>query len=636
LPTGRRAKFSAARDCALSTEHFDQHDNCKVTGGNQPCILAGVNMNKSASRKSTINLKGDGIYLVGVSGEETKIAEPITVTAFGTSDPGSDKEQAFTEVRFKDRAGTWKRKIIPSSMLSAQRRDFIRLLADSGYSWPALESLWSLIVGALSSATPKKHISIVFVPGWHKRTGKAFVLPHKTYADEKADRKAFRLRPASTVLLGQFRVRGELADWQKKIGKKCWLSSRARVAISAAFAAPNLRPLNIDSFGLNFSGETSSGKGLLTRLPASVVGLNESGGPATWDCSPTGVEQRALGHRDCLLPLDDLSHADGSADQIRQMTKLVTFRLAGNRSKTRAGQYIHANQLINEDWRVITISTSEDEFWKHQTGAIRGEEVRMINIRACASDMKDIFDGSDASKVVGCTLNERIAFVEQQGGLCLELQGTPFDHYLKRRLRDNAAERTLKGYMTEFCHAAPLQEGARALGRIRRCFAVMYASAALAIDYQILPWKKKPTLRDIKACFDDAIDQLTTATSSVKVAAKEEEEALIHEFRTRVSNAKFIGRAGATARQLRSAAGMRQRNKHGNVEYLLFAHVMNEWFPDVTTRQRLAAALAVRGLLKAGRRKDTRTVQTKLAALNRKVCCYKIRRDKILEHGNAS
>lgn len=37
-------------------------------------------------------------------------------------------------------------------------------------------------------------------------------------------------------------------------------------------------------------------------------------------------------------------------------------------------------------------------FWKPQAAGIRGEEVRMINIRACVSEMDDIFDGEGDDK----------------------------------------------------------------------------------------------------------------------------------------------------------------------------------------------------------------------------------------------
>ena len=110
---------------------------------------------------------------------------------------------------------------------------------------------------------------------------------------------------------------------------------------------------------------------------------------------------------------DDMSHLPQP-----ELAKLVTFRLASNRPKTKAGQYILANNLVDLDWRVITLSTSEEPIWqpmiKPGRRRVRGEEVRMINVRACVSDKGDIFDGPNADERVGSTLEERLDFVERE------------------------------------------------------------------------------------------------------------------------------------------------------------------------------------------------------------------------------
>ena len=134
-----------------------------------------------------------------------------------------------------------------------------------------------------------------------------------------------------------------------------------------------------------------------------------------------------------------------------ELAKLVTFRLAGNRPKTKAGQYVSANNLVDLDWHVIALSTSENPIWQQMTkpgrGRVRGEEVRMINVRACVSDQGDIFDGPDADEQVGSTLEERLDFVEKQEKFTQVYQGEAFRTYLAKRFADKRAEATLKSYM---------------------------------------------------------------------------------------------------------------------------------------------------------------------------------------------
>lgn len=55
--------------------------------------------------------------------------------------------------------------------------------------------------------------------------------------------------------------------------------------------------------------------------------------------------------------------------------------------------------------------------------------------------------------------------------------------------------------------------------RVRSNFAVLYAAAALAIDYEILPWKKTPTFRAIEKCMRLALATLATGTKEPAATA---------------------------------------------------------------------------------------------------------------------
>jgi uncharacterized protein (DUF927 family) len=202
--------------------------------------------------------------------------------------------------------------------------------------------------------------------------------------------------------------------------------------MATTFAAPNLRRLGLNSFGFNFSGTTSGGKTLLLRMAASGAGLISGKGLATWDGTPTGFEQRAMGHRDNIMPLDDISHLEGDTQKI---SKLVTFRLAGNQTKERAGQYVVAQNIVEEDFRVIPLSTSEDPLWeqldRYGPRRIRGEEVRMIDVPACVSDMQDIFDGEHAHASVGENVEQRCRFVEGQERLTRKYRARASAHILR-------------------------------------------------------------------------------------------------------------------------------------------------------------------------------------------------------------
>jgi hypothetical protein len=328
--------------------------------------------------------------------------------------------------------------------------------------------------------------------------------------------------------------------------------------------------------------------------------------------------------------MDDIGHLEGDETKL---IKYVTFHIAGGRPKARAGQYVRANNLSEIGFRAIALSTSEDPPWQAVTSSgrrrIRGEEVRLINIRACVSERGDIFDGNKADAEIGSTVEERIRFVEKQEAFTLEYQGEPFRAYLTERFKDVYAKTTLKRYYDEFLSRIPSGES-RAFGRIRKCFAITYASAAQAIHYGILPWHKEATLKDIAKCMSDAIDQLSASFPSAS-AVPETDDALVADFKERIKTAKWVRPKTASVEELKGADGIIRSYKRGKIQYLLYGDRLAKWFPETSRRKRLTAALELRRMLMPGRRSDTRTIQVSVAALDRRIPCYRILRKRLTD-----
>jgi hypothetical protein len=584
-----------------------------------------------------VQLRKNGIYFVESEGKWSRVGPPILVTAFATSNPNTPREGAFTEIKFEDRRGKWKTEIISAALLTAQSEQLIKLLSERGYLWPPNKSMRGRIIAALSMVRPRRDIRVTSVPGW---CGKSFVLPDESYRPSGPDRRNLLIARHPTVRVGEYRRKGTLGEWKRHIGRKCVHSTRARLAVATNIAAPNLRVLGLDSFGFNFSGMTSGGKTLLLRMAASAAGLNSNAGPATWDGTPAAFEQRAMGHRDGMMLLDDISHLEGDPKSI---AKLVTFRLAGNRAKEKAGQYVAAHNLVEEDWRVIALSTSEDPLWDHldKNGPhrVRGEEARMINVPACVSDMQDCFDGKHALAKVGKTVEQRRRFVEAQERLTKKYQGEPLRAYLEKRVSDKSARATLKRYMKEFTDNAPLPLQLRWLGRIQRLFAVVYASAAQAIDYCVLPWGKRSTLRAIRACMVDAMQQLianSRGNAESDRGAVQSDQSILAEFKQRLDEAKFVRlprdrrKKKVLVTRLETADGIIRPTKPGKCECLLFARAMKVWYPEPSVLKRLVRLLRSHQILKEGRRTDTNTRQVLIAELGAKIPCYGLMRKRLM------
>jgi hypothetical protein len=256
--------------------------------------------------------------------------------------------------------------------------------------------------------------------------------------------------------------------------------------------------------------------------------------------------------------------------------------------------------------------------------------------------MKDVFDGPQASDVVGDSVEQRRFFVEKLEGYAQKDQGEAFRAYLAKRAADTGASATLQGYMADYMSKAPLPDQQRWLGRIQRCFAIVYAGAAQAIDYGILPWNKNVTLSAIKACMDDAMEQLIAAAADGSDADRlQSDDSLFAEFKRRVDDAEFV-RLGRKRRKnsimagrLKRAAGITRPTEAGKVEHLLFGRAFDAWFPDVTVRRRLTGLLRSRAIFKQGRRSDTTTRQVLVAEIGRKVPCYAMSRKRLRSYAPA-
>ena len=74
-------------------------------------------------------------------------------------------------------------------------------------------------------------------------------------------------------------------------------------------------------------------------------------------------------------------------------------------------------------------------------------------------------------------------------------------------MKDKNWEATVRRYKAQFESEVKAPDES-AIYRIRSNFAVIWAAAALAIDYKILPWKKRGTLRAIEKCFQRCIAAL--------------------------------------------------------------------------------------------------------------------------------
>jgi hypothetical protein len=456
-----------------------------------------------------IKLTDAGVFRVTAHGKR-QIAAPIRFKAIGHR--VADKTD-IAEISFVTRKGEIVSKYFEmSATLPRNRHKIIDVLADGGYRWPTQRTLPDRIIEDVLADEPDQSFTMVGAPGWYddriltslRQYGKGgrLVLDHDSGAN------------IAEITLGQ----GSLVDWQRTVANIAKQSSRLRLMMGAAFAAPLLRPLGMESFALNLFGTTSTGKtsgGLYAA--GSVAGLFGENGLPGWADSIPALEQLAVGHRDCILPLDDAGDGDGGPLPVHEKARLLAFTFGRGRGRNLDKSYEKKAKRTIKEFRVIVLSTSESALKAIAENAAQprlgGEEARFTDVPAMEPDSVGIFDhlhlsaGDNPTKVGQRLVNE----LRREA---IKNQGFAMDAFQKRLSRDPvAAIKKAEEHMAQFEKNVSSTLTTGADHRIAANFAAIYAGTALAIEYDILPWKKKPTLAAIAKCMAAAFATIRNPSS---------------------------------------------------------------------------------------------------------------------------
>lgn len=479
-----------------------------------------------------IKLTKNGVFLI-TDGGEKKIAERIRFHAVGRRHDGT----RIAEFRFLDHDGEiGTERFDLSATIARNQRHIVDGLANKGYVWPADAPTPYDILKAVIARYPDKRFKLVGAPGWHDD---AMVTPLRQYGG----RDRIVIDPTTGAHLPTFvKGPGSLKDWQTTVGQIAKNSSRLRLSIAVAFAAPLLRLLKMDSFALNLFGTTSQGKSSCLVIGASVAGMiNEEGGLPRWADSDVAIEQIAIGHRDNLLPLDET--ADGSGSKVGLHTKAhdFAFLFSRNRAKTLDKTYQKKINLEVRDFRVIALSSSEHALKAIAQNAgqprLGGEEVRFIDVPAVEPEAIGIFDALQIPHGRESTEYAQ-KLIDKLRWDAATNQGFPLDAFLKRLvLNPKLATKRATKHMATFEASFPDMLNTGAEKRICASFCAIYAGAALAIEYKVVPWTRESTRLAITKCMKAAFATLAEPTNQMAGAPTNN---VVELLRTKLSGLNLV------------------------------------------------------------------------------------------------
>jgi uncharacterized protein (DUF927 family) len=447
------------------------------------------------------------------------VCPPFEVTA-----KGSDPEAAGWGLLLSlhDPDGRPHYVTVPYRTLRGDGAAALELLMDRGFV--PRKGCDSFLVEFLREVETDKRAKWVSRNGWQGRdpATAVYVTAAHTYG---AQRGELWLLQSDGPRLDPFKTRGTPEEWAQNVGALCVGNSRLIFAASAAFAAPLLFPLGMESGGFSYVGKSSGGKTTALKVGASVCGAPDYADRLR--ATDNGLESIFLAKSDAPAYLDELGQLGP------QIAGEAVYMAANGSQKARANR--NGGARACEAWRTVFLLSSEVSLAAHMGEAGRspkaGQQARLADIPSDAGrglgifeDLHDYASGHE--------------FAQALTRAAANYYGTPFAAFLSRLMRERGESLWLKlredirRFEREYLKDD--QAGGQA-HRVATRFGLVAAAGELAILWLDLPWKK--------GAASEAAGKLFAAWIDARGGAGDQEEramlAQVRDFLSRHGEARF-------------------------------------------------------------------------------------------------
>lgn len=326
---------------------------------------------------SGFELKVDGLYFDAGEGPE-KIAGPVRVVA-QTRDRNSQAWGLL--LRWRDDDGIEHQWSLPRSLMAGDGKEVRAALLDGGLYVSPTPRHRNAFQTFLASIRVEDRARAVTRVGW---ADGAFALPDRTIGEE-SDIVVYQ---GTAALDHEYRVAGDLEDWQRDVARYGVSNSRIAVALASAFVGPLLAAIGEEGGGVHFRGPSSIGKSTTLLAAASVWGSPSY--VRQWRATQNGLEGLAEQANETLLILDELAQLDAKE------AGSVAYLLANGTGKSRASQSGEAKAA--KRWRTFFLSSGEISLSDHAKSDGRGrrsaagQEVRILDVEADAGVGLGLFE----------------------------------------------------------------------------------------------------------------------------------------------------------------------------------------------------------------------------------------------------
>lgn len=310
--------------------------------------------------------------------------------------------------------------------------------------------------------------------GWHGSN--AFVLQHRTIG---SDEGTLIFYPPQNAPIQ--RPEGLSVAWSMGLADAFAASSYLTFASALAMAGALIKPLKVGEGAIfQLTGKSSTGKTMTLRLAQSALGKAGHSTLISHDLTERALEEHLGAANDGLLCLDELARLQGTPSRKREYIQTLPHVLASGQGRRRS-KTVEKNGLEHQAFRVMGLSTGENALESYGERD-EGERVRFPDILVSSTENDGIFDrlkGGDARKLAA----EVEATIEIN-------YGRAYAAFIEKLVANREeATQNAKKHLHKFVEKVAPDGNSWDL-RFARKFGLVYAAAALASDWKILPFSR--------------------------------------------------------------------------------------------------------------------------------------------------
>jgi putative DNA primase/helicase len=419
----------------------------------------------------------------------------------------------------------------------------------------------------------------VFAPklGWYGDGLCRFVRPKGVVGKQLKNAK---LRPPRQLSanVSAIDTEGTHEGWMVKVAKPAAGSSRMVLAICAAFAAPLLKVVDMNSFVIFVTGASKMGKSTVTLAAGSVIGLGTEEDLPNFRTTDTAFGELLRDFNDNVMPLNEFGLLKGSANERRQRQRELAYGAAEGRGTTysrfvpieKSGKNIKRHSIIFANGE----ETSDEVALQAGESRMAGECVRWIDLLAARKGCPDVFD---LTAPTGSPAERSKWFARWCGAIrrgCKNHHGHAQRHFLKQVIDHRT---TIKGDLVklrdEFTVLVTKNETDHVIQHLAKNFGHIYAAGVLAVRFGTVPWSEDLVLNCVRRCFRAA-----------RVAMRTEADLLrrgLRRLRIRAKSLSIVsvGDQAFSRRRLEAADGYRGKGLACN-RITVRAEAFKGWFDD--------------------------------------------------------